>query len=81
LLLLSPQELGEDALKVEKDVEREALEIEQDLAEDLQSFGRGFTVLEDEVKQLPAALREELKQAERVLEKVSSVLSYPPGYP
>jgi hypothetical protein len=59
--------LEEDALKVEKGVE-------QDLEEGLQSFGRGFTVLEDEVKQLPLALREELRQAERVLEKVGTCL-------
>jgi hypothetical protein len=32
-------------------------------------------VLEDEVKQLPFALREELRQAERVLEKVTTVLN------
>lgn len=32
-------------------------------------------MLRDEVKQLPAALREGLRQAERVLEKVSTVLN------
>jgi hypothetical protein len=39
-------------------------------------------MLRDELRQLPAALREELRQAECVLEKVSTVLNQGPlGYP
>lgn len=41
--------------------------IEEDLEKGLLSFGRGFTVLEEEVSEELAA---ELKQAKRALEKV-----------
>lgn len=61
------QELEEGAEAVEQGVVKEAQVIEEDLEKGLLSFGRGFTVLEDEVSQELAA---ELKQAKRALEKV-----------
>jgi hypothetical protein len=66
-LPLPSQELEEGAEAVEQGVVKEARVIEEDLEKGLLSFGRGFTVLEDEVSQELAA---ELKQAKRALEKV-----------
>jgi hypothetical protein len=63
---------------VKAGVVQEAGVIEQDLEEGLISFGRGFTVLEEEVGQELTREREEIRkeiaaevaQAERVLTKV-----------
>lgn len=67
--------MEEGATAIEKTVEQEAVVIEQDL----RSFGRGFTVLEQEVeeeltreqRQLRKEIAAELAQAEKVLAKVS----------
>ena len=65
------QELEADVEAVEKGVVKEARVIEEDLEKGLLSFGRGFTVLEQDISEELAA---ELKQAKRALEKVCGVL-------
>jgi hypothetical protein len=75
---LPPQTLEADVTALEKGVAKEARVIEQDLEQGLTSFGRGFTVLEEEVgkeltreqKQLRKEIAAEVAQAERVLTKV-----------
>lgn len=55
----------------------EARVIEQDLEKGLLSFGRGFTVLEDEISEEFAA---EIKQAKSALEKVGLSAGLVTGY-
>ena len=80
-MLYLSQELEQGATAIEKGVEQEAVIIEKDLELGLRSFGRGFTVLEQEVEEglsreqklLRKELAAELAQAEKVLAKVSGL--------